>query len=71
MIKVCIIGLVVVACLYVSALMNLKIGGYHEGYIADEWEKPICEKINGIIAMAMWTVLAVLIVCIIIYLITH
>lgn len=71
MIKVCIIGLVVVVCLYVIALINLKIGGCDVGSISEDWEKPMCEKVNGIIVMAMWIVLAVLFVCTIILGLTH
>lgn len=71
MIKVCIIGLIVEVCLYVAALINVNVGGCDVGSISEEWENPKCEKLNGILAMAMWIVLAILIVCTIILGITH
>ena len=73
MIKVCIVLGILWVCIYVSAIVNLVVNRFHAGVMGypDEWENPKGEKINDVLAAAMWIVTAMLMVISIILAITH
>ena len=70
---VCIVDGILWVCIYVSEIVNLVVNGYHAGIMGypDEWENPRGEKINDVLATAMWIVTAMLMVIAIILTITH